>query len=128
MDSSHLQDTSDDPGSNNNADAKSQAADQQLQQDEAQMGDEVESQPSIVLSNSTRQTHQEAEVGSNRLTKSASWFNSLSRRASRKTPILKKRSFPGSRSVEKVEKVETKEKEEEEEMGLRESSRARLNK
>ena len=124
MDFSHLQDTSDDPGSNRNADAKSQAADQQLKQVEAQMGDEVESQPSIVLSNSTRQTHQEAEVGSNRLTKSASWFNSLSRRASRKTPILKKRSFPGSQ-VEKVEKVE---KEEEEEMGLRESSRARLNK
>ena len=56
----------------------------------------------------------------NRLTKSASWFNSLSRRASRKTP-LKKRSFPGYRSVDS--------REEREEVGReRDTSRVRLNK
>ena len=58
---------------------------------------------------------------SNRLTKSASWFNSLSRRASRKTP-LKKRSFPGYRSVEKPESLERGE------VGWRDTSRLRLNK
>ena len=58
---------------------------------------------------------------SNRLTKSASWFNSLSRRASRKTP-LKKRSFPGYRSVEKQESLERGE------VGWRDTSRLRLNK
>ena len=57
----------------------------------------------------------------NRLTKSASWFNSLSRRASRKTP-LKKRSFPGYRSVDS--KQERGEREEVE----RDTSRVRLNK
>ena len=57
----------------------------------------------------------------NRLTKSASWFNSLSRRASRKTP-LKKRSFPGYRSVEKQESQERGE------VGSRDTSRVRLNK
>ena len=60
-------------------------------------------------------------VVGNRLTKSASWFNSLSRRASRKTP-LKKRSFPGYRSVEKQESQERGE------VGSRDTSRVRLNK
>ena len=59
-------------------------------------------------------------VVGNRLTKSASWFNSLSRRASRKTP-LKKRSFPGYRSVDS--------RQEREEAGReRDTSRVRLNK
>ena len=40
----------------------------------------------------TSQFKENSPHGGNRLTKSASWFNSLSRRASRKTPI-KKRSF-----------------------------------
>ena len=58
----------------------------------------------------------------NRLTKSASWFNSLSRRASRKTP-LKKRSFPGCRAA-----VEKQESGEGEEVQSRDTSRVRLNK
>ena len=66
---------------------------------------------------------EDASVGiGNRLTKSASWFNSLSRRASRKTP-LKKRSFPGCRAA-----VEKQESGEGEEVASRDTSRVRLNK
>ena len=72
----------------------------------------------------TKSELEDVSVGTgNRLTKSASWFNSLSRRASRKTP-LKKRSFPGCAAAA----VEKQESDEREEGGSRDTSRLRLNK
>jgi len=49
----------------------------------------------------TTQFKENSPHSTNRLTKSASWFNSLSRRASRKTPI-KKRSFAFGSNLENL--------------------------
>jgi len=49
----------------------------------------------------TSQFKENSPHSGNRLTKSASWFNSLSRRASRKTPI-KKRSFAFGSNLENL--------------------------
>jgi len=49
----------------------------------------------------TTQFKENSPHSGNRLTKSASWFNSLSRRASRKTPI-KKRSFAFGSNLENL--------------------------
>ena len=133
----HRQNTADEPGGGGDCDTVVDCADsilpapcQLVKQDQDEVKVSEPSSSDVLTKSAADQVEnalegevEDVSVGiGNRLTKSASWFNSLSRRASRKTP-LKKRSFPGCRAA-----VERQESGEGEEVGSRDTSRVRLNK
>ena len=101
----HWQNTADEPGGDQDkvdrpADFTSSTTSQLLEQDQDEVSCDIltkSAQVEAVAVEAGGEQEGGQPVVGNRLTKSASWFNSLSRRASRKTP-LKKRSFPGFRS------------------------------